>query len=85
MNPILSLIKGSTGNGFFSIMKKAVFAAMRGDSPEAFMKDLARTQPELQGLDLDNLESTANGIAQKQGKDINALKGQIINEIQKYV
>ena len=84
MNPILSLIGGGT-SGFAQIMMKAVGAAMRGESPESFMKGLAKTQPQLQGLDLDNLENTANGLAQKQGKDINALKGQVQSEIRKYM
>lgn len=85
MNPILSLLGGATGGGYAKIMMQAVGAAMRGESPEAFMKGLAQTRPELQGLDLTNLESTANTLAQKQGKDINALKGQVQSEIRKYM
>ena len=84
MNPILNILGGGI-SGFAQIMMKAVGAAVRGESPEAFMKGLAKTRPELQGLDLDNLEGTANGLAQKQGKDINALKGQIQTEIRKYM
>lgn len=85
MNPILSLLGGGKTSGYAQIMMQAVGAAMRGDSPEDFMKGLAKTRPELQGLDLDNLEGTANNIAQKQGKDINALKGQMENEIKKFI
>ena len=85
MNPILSLLGGGKTSGYAQIMMQAVGAAMRGDSPEDFMKGLAKTRPELQGLDLDNLEGTANHIAQKQGKDINALKGQMENEIKKFI
>lgn len=84
MNPILSLLGGGKTSGYAQIMMQAVGAAMRGDSPEDFMKGLAKTRPELQGLDLDNLEGTANNIAQKQGKDINTLKGQMENEIKKF-
>ena len=84
MNPILKILGGGT-SGFAQLMMKAVGAAIRGESPEDFMKGLARTRPELQGLDLDNLENTANGLAQKQGKDINTLKGQIQTEIRKYM
>ena len=85
MNPILSLLGGGKTSGYAQIMMQAVGAAMRGDSPEDFMKGLAKTRPELQGLDLDNLEGTANNIAQKQGKDINALKGKMENEIKKFI
>lgn len=84
MNPILSLLGGGKTSGYAQIMMQAVGAAMRGDSPEDFMKGLAKTRPELQGLDLDNLEGTANNIAKKQGKDINTLKGQMENEIKKF-
>lgn len=84
MNPILKILGGGT-SGFAQIMMQAVGAAMRGESPEGFMKGLAKTRPELQGLDLDNLEGTANSIAHKQGKDLNAVKAQVQTEIQKYV
>lgn len=84
MNPILSILGGGKTGGYAQIMMQAVGAAMRGDSPEEFMKGLARTRPELQGLDLNNLENTANSIAQKQGKDINALKEQMEAEIKKF-
>ena len=84
MNPILSILGGGKTGGYTQIMMQAVAAAWRGDSPEDFMKGLAKTRPELQGLDLDNLEGTANNIAKKQGKDINALKGQMETEIKKF-
>lgn len=85
MNPILSLISGGVSGGFGQIMMQAVGAAVRGERPEAFLKKLAKTRPELQGIDLDDLESTANALAQKQGKDINALKAQVQGEVQKYL
>ena len=49
------------------------------------MRGLAQTQPQLKGLDLDNLENTATSLAQKQGKDLNAMKAQVQNEIRKYM
>lgn len=84
MNPILSILGGGKTSGYSQIMMQAVKAAWRGDSPEDFMKDLAKTRPELQGLNLDDLETTANSIAQRQGKDINTLKGQMETEIKKF-
>ena len=72
MNPLLSMLNGG-GGGAMQIMMQAVGAAMRGESPEAFMKNLARTNPQLKGLDLDNLEGTANKLAQQKGADINTL------------
>lgn len=75
MNPLLSALTGKGGAP--KIMMQAVGAALRGESPQKFLKDLARTRPELNGLDLDNLEGTANALAQKQGKDINALTAEV--------
>lgn len=86
MNPILSLIGGgSNGGGFAQIMMQAVGAAVLGETPESFLKGLAKSRPELRGLDLDNLENTANSLAQKQGKNLDELKGQVETEIQKYM
>jgi len=67
MNPLLSALAG--GNGAMSIMMQAVGAAMRGESPEAFMKNLAQTNPQLKGLDLNNLEQTAHSLAKQKGVD----------------
>ena len=75
MNPLLSALTGKGGAP--NIMMQAAGAALRGESPQTFMKNLARTRPELNGLDLDNLEGTANALAQKQGKDINALTAEV--------
>lgn len=71
MNPLLSMLSG--GGGSMQIMMQAVGAAMRGESPENFMKTLAKTNPQLKGLDLDNLENTANKLAQQKGVDMNQL------------
>ena len=86
MNPILSFLKGGkSGEGsFLSIMLKIVRAAKNGDNPTDFLKDLAKTQPELQGLDLDDLEATAELLAKKKGKSLDSLKAQAKDLIQKY-
>lgn len=83
MNPLLSILGG--GNGFAGIMMKAVGAAMRGESPEAFIRNLAATEPRLQGLDLNNLEATANSLAQKNGIDINAAIPKLQDEVRKFM
>lgn len=76
MNPILSFINGGS-SGFMQIMMQAVGAAMRKESPEAFLQKLAQTNPQLKALDLTNLEGTATQLAQQQGKDINALTSEV--------
>ena len=73
-NPILSLLNGQNQN---NIMMQAVGAMMRGESPQTFMQNLAQNHPQLQGLDLNNLNKTAEDLYAKNGQDINAVKGKI--------
>lgn len=75
MNPLLSMLSG--GGSSIQIMMQAVGAAMRGESPEDFMKTLAKTNPQLKGLNLDDLEGTANKLAAQKGADINQLKDSV--------
>jgi hypothetical protein len=70
MNPL-----GMLGNN--SMMMKAMGAMMRGENPSDFLKSLANTNPQLQGLDLDNLESTATALCQKNNVDMNQLADKI--------
>ena len=75
MNPIMQMLGNS--NGATNIMMKAFGAMMRGESPTDFLKNLARTEPRLQGLDLDNLEGTAKNLCDQRNIDMNNLKTQI--------
>ena len=68
-------LMGLMGNN--SMMMSALGAMMRGESPSAFLKNLANTNPQLQGLDLDNLESTASALCQKNNIDMNQLADKI--------
>ena len=70
MNPL-----GMLGNN--NMMMRAMGAMMRGESPSDFLKNLASTNPQLQGLDLDNLESTATALCQKNNVDMNQLADKI--------
>ena len=56
---------------------KAIGAMMRGENPQVFMRNLANTNPMLQGLDLDNLEETAKTLCEKNNVDMNQLADQI--------
>lgn len=71
MNPLMML----TGNN--NMMMQALGAMMRGESPQAFLKNLANTNPQLQGLDLDNLEGTAKSLCDKNNIDMNQLADKI--------
>ena len=70
MNPLMML-----GNN--NMMMQAMGAMMRGESPQTFLKNLANTNPQLQGLDLDNLESTAKTLCDRNGVDMNQLADKI--------
>lgn len=81
MNPLLGLIGGANGNK--AILMQAVGAMMRGEPAESFMQNLAKTNPQLQGLDLTNLEQTTHKLSQKKGIDEAQLTNQIKAEIGK--
>lgn len=59
------------------MMMQAFGAMMRGENPQSFLKNLANTNPQLQGLDLDNLEGTAKSLCEKNNIDMNQLADQI--------
>ena len=67
-NPLMSILGGFGGKSG-SIMLKAVGAMMRGDSPQDFLRDLARTTPELQGMDLSDINATASRLCRERGID----------------
>lgn len=71
MNPLMML----TGNN--NIMMQAFGAMMRGESPKDFLRKMANNNPQMQGLDFDNLESTAKTLCDKNNIDMNQLAGKI--------
>lgn len=75
MNPMLNLLQGNQGQS--NIMMQAVGAMMRGESPQTFLQNLAKTNPQLQGLDLSDINKAAEDIYAKNGQDINAAKNKI--------
>jgi len=71
MNPLMNLMGGN------NMMMQAFGAMMRGESPQNFLKTLANTNPQLQGLNLDDLEGTATSLCQKNNIDMNQLADKI--------
>ncbi|MBP5461202.1 MAG: hypothetical protein J6Y20_03660 [Lachnospiraceae bacterium] len=67
-NSLLSLLGGSSSAGSAIIMQ-AVGAALRGESPQAFMKRLANQHPQLKRMNLDDLQGTAQQLCQQHGVD----------------
>ena len=60
-----------------NIMMQAFGAMMRGESPRAFLSNLAKSNPAMQGLDFNNIEKTAQNICNERGIDINEAKAQV--------
>ena len=71
MNPLMML--GNNNN----MMMKAMGAMMRGEDPRTFIKNLANTNPQLQGLDLNDLQGTAKALCEKNNIDMGQLSDQI--------
>jgi len=70
MNPLMML-----GNS--NMMMQAMGAMMRGESPKDFLRNLANTNPQLQGLNLDDLEGTAKSLCEKNNINMNELAAKI--------
>ena len=84
MNPLFNVLSGG-GGGYMQVLMQAVGAAMRGESPEAFMSKLAQTNPQLKGMDLTNLEGTARSLAQQKGVDMGRLTESVKGQINKLI
>ena len=59
-----------------NIMLQAFGAMMSGKTPQQFLQSL----PQLQGMNLNNLEQTARDLCAKNGIDMNQKIGEIQNE-----
>lgn len=59
------------------MMMQAFGAMMRGDSPQAFLQSIANSNPQLQGLNLDDLEGTAKALCEKNNVNMNELADKI--------
>lgn len=64
-------------NGGTSILLQALGAAMRGESPQSFMKRLANQHPQLKRLNLDDLQGTANQLCKQNNLDANEVAKRI--------
>lgn len=71
MNPLMML--GNNNN----MMMSALGAMMRGENPRAFIKNLANSNPQLQGLNLDDLQGTAKALCEKNNVNMDQLADKI--------
>ena len=81
MNSLLNMLGNmggaSGGANGSAILMQAVGAAMRGESPQAFMKKLANQHPQLKKMNLDDLMGTAQQLCNQNGVDVNEVKQQL--------
>lgn len=80
-NSLLNSVGGSgavsSQLGGTSILLQALGAAMRGESPQAFMKKLASQHPQLKRMNLDDLHGTAQQLCSQNGVNANDLAHKI--------
>lgn len=62
-----------------NILMQAIGAAMRGESPQLFLQNLAQSHPELKQYDLNNLPQTAQQVCQQKGVDMQQAINQLDN------
>ena len=79
MNSLLSMLGnlGGMGGGSTNILMQAFGAAMRGESPQAFIQNLANTDPRLKAVDLNDLYGSAQKLAQEKGVNLEDVTKQI--------
>ena len=83
-NPILQMLSGSQ-TPQSNIMMQAVGAMLRGETPQSFLQNLAKTNPELQGLDLNNPSQAAEKLYADKGQDISAAKSSIMDKVNAFM
>ena len=78
MNSLLSMFGSGGGT---SILFQAIGAAMRGESPQTFLKKLANSDPRLKKMNLDDLMGSAQKLAQQQGINLDDVQKQLDSTI----
>ena len=68
-----------------SILLQAIGAAMRGESPSDFMKNLANSYPQLKPYNFDNLPSAAQQVCQQNGVNPQNVASQLDSIISPYI
>lgn len=76
-NSLMSFFGSFAGGGNGNIFMQAVGSFMRGESPQDFLRNLAQTRPELQGIDLTDINGAAHKLCQERGIDEGKLTAEI--------
>lgn len=80
MNPIMNMLgsmQSKNGAQNRNVMMSAMFAMMRGQSPQDFL----RTIPELNGVDLSNIEGAAQKICSDRGVNYEDAKQMVSSQL----
>jgi hypothetical protein len=80
MNPVMNMFGNNTAGGS-NIMLQALGAALRGESPQAFMKRLANSHPQLKKMNLDDLYGSAQQLCNERGLSIDEVTKSVDNTI----
>ena len=84
-NPILQMLTSGNQNPQNNVMMQAVGAMLRGETPQSFLQNLAKNNPQLQGLDLNNPSQAAEQLYQSKGQDINVAKTSIMDKVSAFI
>ena len=77
-----SLMGGKPGGGIGTdILMRAAGAMMRGESPQKFIKNLAKTHPAFRQINADDFENEAHRLCKERGID----EGELANQIKQYL
>ena len=83
-NPLMSIFGGMMGGngGGGNIFLQAAGAFLRGESPRDFVQNLAKTTPELRGMNLSDINAAAHKLCQERGIDEAKLTAEIKKAIE---
>lgn len=62
-----------------NILMQAFGAALRGESPQQFLSNLAQTHPQLKQYDFSNVQQAAQQVCQQNGVDAQSVVNQLDN------
>lgn len=85
MNPVLSLLSGMQNSAMgvqqnamnSNVMARAIVAMMSGQSPKQFLSTL----PQLQGIDLNNIQQSAQNLCNQKNINYEQAKAAMTNQI----
>ena len=76
MNDLLSILGGGQVGGT-TILLQALGAAMRGESPQAFLRRLANNHPQLKKINFNDLPGEADRLLKENGMSVDEVTKQI--------